>query len=109
MTISYAIHCDPCYYAGAINVAKPGLVCAWMETKAITLADKAAADLLAIMLNDAGSGPYELSHGQYAAPQHEVRETALPVRYTLAQAMRVLDLHYDFAPDGSRLQVPSPF
>ena len=105
MNTSFAIHCDPCFYAGTFNAGRPHLVTGWGETKAITLATEAEAHLLASMLNDTGTGPYELSHGQYAAPDYTVRTSTLPVRQTLAQAMRLMELQHDFNLDGTRIDV----
>lgn len=104
--MAFAIHRDPGYYAGTLNVAAPGLLTSEWDGKAITTATEAEAEVLCIMLNDTGPGPYMLSHGQASAPHHEVAERPeLPVRYTLRQAMRVLLLHYDFLVDGSRTDV----
>lgn len=101
--MSYAIHCDPCYYAGTLNVSTPGLVTPWGDLKAITLADHADAQKLCDMLNDTGDQPYMLSHGQYAAPNHTVVEREnLPVRYALKDAMSALGLHDDFDLSGAR-------
>lgn len=105
--MSYAIHCDPHFYAGTLYGSKPHLRhdCNGQLIALPTLAD---AETLVRMLDapSVGNSPYMLSHGQYASPEHSVRQsTATPPR-SLQDVMAALDLQYDFAPDGSRLPIP---
>lgn len=103
--MSFAIHRDPCYYAGALNASHPGLVTSHYDSLTITVATAVAADLLCKMLNDTGDGMYLLAHNQYARPNHETRESTLPVRHSLTGAMSHLDLQDCFDAAGNRIEL----
>lgn len=102
-TTAWAIKRVNYYYSGTLGAPKDGYLRSEYvhnygdQGKIIAVADKATAERIAEAV--APSGTYYLAHGEYAAPDYEVRRIKVdPARVHLvdeAEACRLLDLDYD--------------
>lgn len=104
--MTYAIFVKPHFYAGTLNVRKPGIM--FVNGYAVALEEKGKADALCSMLSDNGDDPNVLSYGQYAETEYSVVKSSAKAQ-KLEDLMFWLGLHLDFNPDGSKIPFVDDF
>jgi hypothetical protein len=103
MTTTFAILCNPGYFAGDTHGRdKAYLLTSEADGSIIALASAAEAGLICKMMEP--SGGVHLDDNQHSLPTYSVVPAPSGAQAkTLGQAMRLLDLHHDFREDGSRI------